>query len=129
MCCFERRKYPAWIVLIMSSLAAIAGIVMIIFARNVHENALLDKAQTVDEVDSKVDLERLRELVFIGLVAFSSICILAGLLGICLFWIKNRCCAVIYGILLFPTWIVVVVVGGAAVWASTASSDVLEEEC
>jgi len=129
MCCFSGRKTPACIVFFLSFLAVAAGIMMIVFAARLQNSEFLDKVQDVDEVETAVDLKKYRNLFFIGLVLFALIAIVAAIMGIGACKIKHRCYTCCYGLLLLPTWIMIILIGTGAVFVSYASEDVIEDKC
>ena len=89
----------------------------------------MDKVQEIDEVESQVDIKAYRDVVFIVLLLFSLVAIVAAVMGIGSCKIKNRCYTCCYGILLLPTWIVVMTMGGISVFLSYAARDAVEEQC
>jgi len=83
----------------------------------------------IGEAKAFDDVEDSRKLIFYGLIVFAVVTMLVGLCGCCFKCCKNRCFAVMYGIILFPTWLIVIILGGLAAGASVASGDVVEEKC
>jgi hypothetical protein len=127
--CFSSRKTPACIVGILSILAIVAGVLMIVFAAKLRNSEFLDKVQDIDEVESQVDIKAYRNAVFIVLLLFSLIAIVAAVMGIGSCKIKHRCYTCCYGILLLPTWITVFTMGAISVYLSYAAEDAIEDEC
>jgi len=72
------------------------------------------------------EIEDARKFIFMVLLIFSLVTIVIASLGFCFKWCKNRCFACLYGTLLFPTWIIVIVVGTLSTLASVASTDAIE---
>ena len=127
--CFSSRKTPACIVGFLSILGIVAGILMIYFAAKLRNSEFLDKVQEIDEVESQVDIKAYRDIVFIVLLLFSLVAIVAAVMGIGSCKIKNRCYTCCYGILLLPTWITVMTMGGISVFLSYAAEDAVQEQC
>jgi hypothetical protein len=75
------------------------------------------------------DVGDVRKYIFAALLVFSLVTILIAALGLMFTCCKNRCFAVMYGILLFPSWIIILVIGIISVGASVAASDEIEKEC
>ena len=74
-------------------------------------------------------VEQIRSYLFTGLIT------LAGFIGVfscfaLLFrWMRNRCCTVIYGVLLFPFWIIALAVGLSAMFVAHTAADEFNKEC
>ena len=75
------------------------------------------------------DIKDGKKLIFIVLVIFAATTIFISVLGFCFHCVKNRCFAVIYGLILLPTWIVVIFVGSLAVVVSIAAEDEIKKQC
>ena len=87
-------------------------------------SSILDKVGAEDKTITEA-----KDRVFMILVIFSLITILIGALGFLFKCIKNRCFTCTYGIILLPTWIVVIVVGLLALAAATLSEDAINSSC
>lgn len=74
-------------------------------------------------------MEDSRKFIFYSLVIFAVFTILIALCGCCFKCCKNRCFAIMYGTVLLPVWLFVIIVGGLAAGASVASGDTVEEQC
>ena len=122
--CFEKRKTPAKILCGCSAFAAIFGILMIVFAFMLTNNAILEQMEKENP-----DIKDSKSLVFIILLIFSLATIAIASLGFLLRCIENRCFTCLYGIILLPTWIVLVVIGFVSLAASTASTDAIQDAC
>mmetsp|Transcript_29351 Transcript_29351/g.36454 ORF Transcript_29351/g.36454 Transcript_29351/m.36454 type:complete len:197 (-) Transcript_29351:569-1159(-) len=130
MCClFKSRKTPACIVFILSFLGMVAGIAMIYFAVKLNGSEFMDKISQVDDLTADYDMEAARKLIFYGLIVFALIAIIAALMGMVACKVKNRCYTICYGCILMPTWIIILIVGGLAVYASTEGKDQLMTQC
>lgn len=122
--CFDKRKTPVAIICGCSVVAVIFGVLMIVFAFLLTNNKILDQMQ-----QENADIDSARKAAFTLLLIFSLTTIAIAALGFCFRWVKNRCFACIYGIILLPTWIVLIVVGIITLAASVASSDHIEKQC
>ena len=110
--------------MVMSGISALAGIVMIIFA------FLFTQSDVIEQMEKEnPDIKDGKRLIFIVLVIFAAATILIAALGFCFSCVKNRCFAVIYGLILLPTWIVVIFVGSLAVVVSVAAEDEIKKQC
>ena len=122
--CFEKRKTPVRCIMCLSVLAVIASIVMIIFSFMITNSDILDQVGKED-----AEIKDAKDRVFIVLLIFALSTLLIGGLGFCFKCIKNRCFAFLYGLILLPTWLAVIIIGGIAVAAATLSKDALVETC
>ena len=130
MCCFfKSRKTPACIVFVLSFLGVVAGIAMIYFAIKLNGSEFMDKISEVEDLNAEIDFENTRKLIFYGLVIFALVAIIAACMGMVACKIKNRCYTICYGTILLPTWIIIILVGSVAVYASTEGKDKIMEEC
>lgn len=122
--CFDKRKTPVRILMGCSIFAVIFGILMIVFAFMLTNNSILDQMEQENS-----DISDARKFVFMVLLIFSLVTIGIASCGFCLKCIKNRCFTCMYGIVLLPTWIFLIVVGAVAIMASVASSDAITDQC
>lgn len=122
--CFSDRKKPVCCIMILSALGAICGIIMIAFA------FVFTNQDVVKQMEKQnADIEDGRKLVFAGLVAFAIFTTLVSVMGFCTKCCKSWCFNIIFGTLLLPIWIVVVVIGAGALLISVAAEDKITEEC
>ena len=122
--CFSDRKKPMCCIMVMSGLAVICGLVMIAFAFIFTNQDVLKQMEKEDE-----KIEDGRKLLFIGLVIFSLLTIVAATMGFCAKCCKSWCFNICFGTLLLPVWIVVTVIGAAALFVAVAAEDRVEDEC
>ena len=122
--CFSDRKKPMCCIMIMSGLAVVCGLVMIAFAFIFTNQDVLKQMEKEDD-----KIEEGRKLVFIGLVIFSLLTIVAATMGFCAKCCKSWFFNICFGTLLLPVWIVVIVIGAAALFVSVAAEDRVEDEC
>ena len=128
MCC-PNRKVPAYIVLFLSALGIIAGIVMIYFSVKINNSEILDELQNVEEIKKNFDMESIRKYVFLGLLLFALVVLVASVMGILACKINHRCYTMCFGIILLPTWIVIFIVGAVASIAANTGPEVFTEQC
>ena len=114
--CFSERKKPVRCICCLSICAVIASIVMIIFAVMITNSDILDQIGKED-----ASIKDAKNRVFIVLLIFSLATLLIGGLGFCFYPCHNRCFAILYGLLLLPTWLAVLIIGFIAVAAATVS--------
>ena len=122
--CFEKRKTPVRCIMCLSICAVLASIVMIIFAALITNSSILEQVGKED-----ASIKDSADRVFIVLLIFALTTMLIGGLGFCFKCIKNRCFAFIYGLILLPTWLAVLIIGFIAVAAATVSKEALESSC
>lgn len=123
--CFEERKTPMRCIVILSALAAICGIMMIIFSFMISNNSLIEKMEGKD----LLDIEGQVDFIFVALLIFSLATIVISVLGFFFICCKNRVYACAYGIVLLPSWIVLVTVGFVALAASVIADDEITRIC
>merc|ERR1712048_641480 len=121
--CFKKRKTPARCIAVLSGLAAIMGILMIVFSFMLTSSDLLDQMGKEDQ-----DIKDGVDSTFTMLLIFSLATIAIAVIGF-LLCCKNRCITCTYGILLLPTWIILIVVGFLATIIAVAAEDAIIEEC
>jgi len=122
--CFDKRKTPVRCIMCLSICAVIASIVMIIFAALITNSDILDQIGKED-----ADIKDAKNRVFIVLLIFALSTMLIGGLGFCFKCIKNRCFAFLYGLILLPTWLAVLIIGFVAVAAAAMSKTALTDTC
>lgn len=44
-------------------------------------------------------------------------------------WMRNRCCTVIYGVIMFPFWVIAIAVGGSAMFLANEAANEFNKEC
>ena len=129
-CCFKKRNTPACIVFVLSFLAVVAGIAMIYFAVKLNNSQFMDKISEVEDLKEKIDFDYARKWIFFYLIIFSCLAIICAVLGMFACNTRTQKWYIrLYGILLLPTWMVIIGVGGTAVYYSTKGKDMLMEEC
>ena len=124
--CFETRKCPVRCIYFFSVLAALAGICMIVFSFLLTSSEFVEK---IGQADSFDDIEGGQKFIFYTLLIFSISTILIAGCGFCFKCCKNRCFAAIYGCILLPTWLFVIIVGGLATGLSLGAKDQIEDVC
>ena len=122
--CFEKRKTPVRCIICLSLFAIIASIVMIAFS------FVLTNADILDQIGKEdVEIKDAKDRVFTVLLIFSITTLIIGAMGFCFKCLKNRCFAFIYGLILLPTWLAVIIIGGIAVAAAALSKTALTDTC
>lgn len=128
-CCFKKRTVPACIVGILSAFGIVGGGLMIWLSIKLNNSDMLKEIENVEDLKNEYDLAYVKRMVFIALLIFAIIIVIASVMGILACKIHNRCYTVFYGILLLPTWIIVLIFGIIAAYASNFSSTVVENTC
>ena len=119
--CFSQRKKPACIVGIFSAVIASVAASMVLLSIN-FAGADVFKAFK-DEDD---DVNKLKNLLFYILTTFSLLALILGVWGLCLLKCTNRCCPILFGICLLPTWIVTFIFGCIIAWFSNSSASTIQ---
>ena len=122
--CFTLRRSASKCISFLSLIAAIAGIMMIVFSFMLTSNDLIDQMSKEEP-----DIKDGTDLIFMMLLIFSLVVIGISVLGFFFWCCHNRCFACVYGTILLPVWIIVTIIGGLAVGIANAASDTIEEEC
>jgi H+/Cl- antiporter ClcA len=70
-----------------------------------------------------------RDMAFGFVLVFAILALLLGLLGVSTIWIKNRCCNICLSLLLFPTWLIILIFGVVCLVVSGVSDALGQEFC
>ena len=62
-------------------------------------------------------------------LSFGIVCLIASIVGFAAIKVKNRGVAIMYGVLLFPVWLVFMIAGISLLAVSYATQDVMEDIC
>lgn len=122
--CFSHRKKPSCIVAILSSLMLALSIAMIVLSFKFTGADIFKAFKGEDE-----ELDKLANIIFYILCAFSFIALVLGIWGITLIKCTNLCCPVVYGVCLLPTWIITIVFGAVIAWFSNSSPATIQSFC
>ena len=109
-----------------STIVCLAGIVMIVMG------VLMFGSDTVKQIAKEEEtVDDFRKATFYALIIFALVTIGIAACGVvlCMCKISNRCYVIGYGVLLLPMWIILIIVGGVGLYASTASKDELTKQC
>ena len=116
--CFSQRRKAASIVAMLSIfilvLAALLIILTIKFSNPISENDTKNK-----------ETEELKNEIFYYLFTLFFFVLVMGQWGVCLLNCKHRLCAVFFGILLLPTWIITVTLGCTILTLAKSSPETL----
>ena len=121
--CFEERKRAVNLVAGCSGLAVIAALVMIIFSVLFRSKGIWEAGVGPESAQS------VRDVAFGFLLVCSILALLLGLLGVSTLWIKQRWCNICLSILLFPTWVVIIIFGVVLTMVSGISTDLAKGLC
>lgn len=122
--CFSQRKKPACIVAILSAVILATAIAMIALSVN-FTGADIFKAFK-DEDD---EVNKLKNVTFYILASISGLALILGLCGLCLIRCNNRCCPIVFGVCLLPTWIMTFIFGCIIAWFSNSSPSTIQSFC
>ena len=124
--CENKRRIWTRSILVLSVLASIAGACMIIFSFVLTNSDFIKK---IGEAENFESVDNARKFIFLVLLIFSCVTIATALCGFCFSCcnVRNRCIVVIYGTILLPTWLIVVIVGGISTGASFAAKSTVED--
>ena len=125
MCC-PSRKWPLNIIFLMSIGGVICAIVMIVMAFLLVDSEVLKQ---LEEDPSLSDIEDGKQIVFIALLIFALVTLFVSACGMVIKCCDKPCLTCTYGIVLLPTWIVVIAFGGLAVYLTQASKDEIQDQC
>lgn len=122
--CFSTRKRPACIVAILSGVTFAIACAMVALSIK-FTGADLFQAFKSDEDE----VNRLKNVTFYILAAFSGLAVLLSLWGLCLLKVTNRCCSIVFGVCLLPTWILTFTFGCIIAWFSNSSPSTIQQFC
>ncbi len=119
--CFAQRKKPACVVGILSAVVLSAAIAMIALSVR-FTGADLFKAFKEDDAE----ISKLKNISFYILISFSGIVFLLGIWGLLLLKCTNRCCSILFGVCIMPTWVIIFVFGCVMAWFSNSSPSTIQ---
>lgn len=122
--CFLQRKKPACIVAILSSVILALSIAMI--ALSIQFTGA-DMFKAFKDEDGEV--QKLKSITFYILGTFSVLALILGIWGLCLLKCTNKCCIIVFGVCLLPTWVLTFVFGAVVAWFSNSSPTTIQEFC
>ena len=67
--------------------------------------------------------------MFYILAVFSVLAFILGCWGLCLLKCTNKCCTIVFGVCLLPTWVMTFVFGSVIAWFSNSSPSTIQEFC
>ena len=122
--CFSARKKPACIVAILSAVILATAIAMIALSVN-FTGADIFKAFK----DEDGEVNKLKNVTFYILGGISLLALILGFCGLCLMKCNNRCCPIVFGVCLLPTWIATFIFGCIIAWFSNSSPSTIQQFC
>ena len=114
--CFSQRKKPACIVAILSAVILAVAIAMIALSVKFTGADIFKAFKDVDG-----ELGKLKNVTFYILGGFSMLAFILAVWGLCLLKCSNKCCSIVFGVCLLPTWIVTFIFGCVIAWFSNSS--------
>ena len=122
--CFATRKKPACIVAILSSVIICVAVAMIALSVDFTGSDLFKAVKNEDG-----ELKKLQNGIFYIICGFGILALIIGCWGLCIFKCTNRCCPIVFGVCLLPTWIVTFIFGCVVAWFSNASPATIQQFC
>ena len=122
--CFSARKKPACIVGILSAVILATAVAMIALSIN-FTGADIFKAFK----DEDGEVNKLKDVTFYILASISVLCLTMGICGLCLMRCNNKCCPIVFGVCLMPTWVLTFIFGCVIAWFSNSSAETIQEFC
>ncbi len=114
--CFSKRNKPACIVAILSGVVLAVSCAMIALSLNFTGADLFSAFKSEDG-----EVEKLKNIIFYILASLSGLSFILGIWGLCLLKCDNRCCPIVFGVCLLPTWILTFLFGCIIAWFSNSS--------
>lgn len=122
--CFVKRKKPACIVAVLSGVVFALSCLMILLSVRFTE---ADVWKAINSEDAEI--EKLKNTTFYILATFSAIALVLSVWGLCLVRCEGRCCSMIFGLCLLPTWATTFVFGCLIAWFSNSSKSTIQQFC
>ena len=119
--CFSQRNKPACIVAMFSAIVFILACIML--ALSIKFTGA-DVFKAMKDEDGEID--KLKNITFFILASFSGIALMLGICGLCQLKCKRRCCSVIFGVCLLPTWVITFIFGCIIAWFSNSSPSTIQ---
>lgn len=110
-CCFKTRKTPAIALSVLSALVFICGVVIAALAIRFAVGDSFFTVKTLQGDISDINVDRFKNISFGILLGAGCIAFATGFFGFFLTLCNRRCYAVIYGIFLSFTWVIILVLG------------------
>ena len=76
--------------------------------------------------DEDGELNKLRNVTFYILGGFSALAFILSIWGLCLLKCTNKCCTIVFGVCLLPTWIITFIFGCVIAWFSNSSPSTIQ---
>jgi len=108
----------------LSWLVLLCGILMLIFSVAFNGNSVIENMEREND-----DIKDGRKFIFTCAVIFSVVTILLGAFGFVHHCVKHKAFPMIYGMIIFPSFIFLLIVGGVSVASFNAFLDSADEEC
>ena len=130
MCgCFKTRRQPAIILTVLSSLVLLCGVVIVALAARFAVGESFFTAKTLNGDITHKDLDQFKNISYGILLGAGCVAFLTGFFGFFFTCCKKKCYAVIFGIFLSSTWIVIIFIGTVLTGISYGSQNAIEAFC
>lgn len=122
--CFSTRKKPACIVAILSAVILATAIAMIALSIDFTGADIFKAFKNEDG-----EVNKLKDVTFYILAGFSLAVLILSICGLCLLRCNNKCCPIVFGVCLLPTWVLTFIFGCVIAWFSNSSTATINQFC
>ena len=128
-CIPENRRTGRRIVCGFGLLTFLSAGALIYFSLMFRDQETINKVELYITHMNNLNKYDLRRYLFTSLMTMSGFTILAGLFAMIFKWMRNKCCTVIFGCLMLPLWLYVLVLGLITLYVAIITEDAFVEEC
>lgn len=121
-CCFKSRKQPALAITILSSLVLIAGIVISALAIRFAVGSSFFTIATLTGTPADINVNNFKNVSFGILLGAGLTALATGVFGFFFTCCKKPCYAIIYGVFLSVTWVIIIILGAIVTGVSYGST-------
>lgn len=122
--CFSTRKKPACIVAILSAVILATAFAMIALSINFTGADIFKAFKNEDG-----EVNKLADVTFYILASISLMVLILGICGLCLLRCNNKCCPIVFGVCIMPTWVLTFIFGCVIAWFSNSSASTIQQFC
>ena len=124
--CIENTQLSRRWVAFWSFMTLLSSGAVMAFAILMHKSGVIAKIEPEVEY---LRVDQVHEYLFTGLMTMAVFTAIFSCFGFTFKWMRNRCCTVIYGTLIFPVWLISLVVGLTAMAIAHSVVDEFTKEC
>jgi len=125
-CCFKTRRTPAIWLSVLSALVLLAGIAIAALAIRFGVGDSFFNVKTLKGEVSNEDIDKFKNIGFGILLGAGCVAFLTGFFGFFFTCCKKKCYAVIFGIFLSFTWVIIIVLGAIITAVSYGSQSTMK---